>query len=419
MRINYAYKFRIYPNQEQQAQLAKTFGCCRFLWNQILNERKGVYQKLKHDKEKLYTHKYKTEKEYKALFPFLKEVDSKALQSVTRNLNTAFQKFFDGLKNTRKIGYPNFKSQKNKQSYTTYNINNNIKIDFETKRIKLPKINTWIKYRNERIFTEPIKQVTVSKTKSGKYFISLLVECDINISQKKVIKLSKIEAFDMSAPHFLISERIKLNNPRFYRNEENRLKRLHRRLSRKKKGSSNRKKSQLRLARKYDTITNRKNDWLHKLTTCFAQEYDAIILERLNIKGMQQFNKGISKSVTLDFSWAQFVSTLRHKIERNGRHLVLVERFFPSSKLCSHCGWKNLELQLSEREWICAKCSTVHERDVNASKNLLKEGLKILQTNNIIIIPTVGTTGSYACGDGVRLSIRKQSSKKQESTAFR
>ena len=196
--VNRAYKVRLYPTHSQRVMLDKTLGCCWFLWNHMLNERIETYHQLKDQKEKLRTHKYKTEKAYKKQFSFLKEVDSKALQSSTNNLLKAFQNFFRELKTSRKVGYPKFKSRKTLQSYTTYNINNNIKIDFQMKRIKLPKIKTWIKYRDDRMFNEPIKQVTLSKTKSGKYYLSILIEKRVLIPPKTRITIDKIQAFDMS-----------------------------------------------------------------------------------------------------------------------------------------------------------------------------------------------------------------------------
>jgi putative transposase len=186
MLVNMAYKFRIYPNAGQGEILNKTFGCCRFLGNQMLNERNEVYQRLKDDKEALHSYKYKTEKEYKQDFPFLKEVDAKALQNVNRNLFQAFQNFFDGVKGKRpSVGYPSFKSRHGKQSYTTNNINENIKINFKNKMIKLPKIDAWFKYRDDRAFDEKTRKITISKTKSGKYFASISFEREYNIEPKQ------------------------------------------------------------------------------------------------------------------------------------------------------------------------------------------------------------------------------------------
>jgi len=402
MKINRAYKFRLYPNQDQQIMLNKTFGHCRFLWNQMLNERSETYQCLKDDKEQLHNHKFKTEKEYKQIHRFLKEVDSKALQSSTRNLLTALQTFFKGLRKKQKVGYPRFKSRRNKQSYTTYNINNNVKIDFETKRIKLPKIKTWIKYQDDRIFEEPIKHITISKTKSGKYYISILIEREIDVSPKTMISDDKIQAFDMSFQKFLVSTQKEFKSPKFYRKEEKKLQKLHQKVSRKKKGSNNRNKARIRLARKYEQIYNRKQDWEHKISHDLVKDNDIIILEDLNVESMKKFGKGHAKSVTLDFSWNQFVSILRYKLEQQGKHLILIDRWFPSSKQCSKCGWKNNDLTLSDREWTCQKCEKHHDRDKNASQNLLNEGIKQLKNLGITITSTVGTTESHAWEDNVR-----------------
>jgi len=243
-----------------------------------------------------------------------------------------------------------------------------------------------------------------------------VIEREIKIDPLHEIQDSKIEAFDMSLPYFLISDQIRMINPKFYHKEEMKLKQLHRRLSLKKKGSSNYFKAKLKLVRKYEQIYNRKLDWVHKISTKLGNYYEVIILEDLNIRGMQQFSSGISKAVALDFSWNQFVSILRYKLNTQGKHLVIVDRWFPSSKLCSNCGSKNENLTLSERSWTCKNCGMYHDRDKNVARNLKREGKKKLEENNVHIISTVGTTGSQAWGDNVRLSFRKQTSMNQEST---
>ncbi len=391
----------------------------------MLEERKNVYQELKDDKDAFYDHKYKTERQYKQDHSFLKEVDSKALQSEWRHLKSAYDNFFRNIKKGIKKGFPKFKSKKNRQSYTTYNINNNCKIDFENKKLKLPKIKTWIKYRDDRVFNEDNKHITVSKTKSGKYFVSILIEIECNVIPKQIVEEDKIMGFDMSASKFLIAKELKLSSPRFYRKEESKLKRLHREASRKEKGSSNRNRARINLARLYEKIENRKRDWIHKITHLLSNYFDCVILEDLNIKGMQRFNSGLSKSVSLDFSWNQFVTILKYKMEQKGKHLILVDRYFPSSKLCSDCGYKKEDLELSDREWVCPKCQVTHDRDVNASVNLRNEGIRNLKENNITIInndeTTVGTTVD-AFGENVRLldqEIQEQFSMNYESTTFR
>ena len=391
----------------------------------MLEERKNIYQELKDDKDAFNAHKYKTERQYKQDHSFLKEVDSKALQSEWRHLISAYDKFFRNLKKGIKKGFPRFKSKRAKQSYTTYNINFNCKIDFENKKLKLPKIKTWIKYRDDREFNEDIKHITVSKTKSGKYFVSILIEIESKVIPKQLIEENKIIGFDMSASKFLIAKELKLSSPRFYRKKESKLKGLHREASRKEKGSSNRNRARINLSRLYEKIENRKRDWIHKITHLLSKHFDCVILEDLNIKGMQRFNSGLSKSVTLDFSWNQFVTILKYKMEQKGKHLILVDRYFPSSKLCSECGYKKEDLELSDREWVCPKCEVHHDRDINASVNLRKEGIRSLKENDITIISrydtTVGTTVD-AFGENVRLldrEIQEQFSMNYESTTFK
>jgi len=421
MKIYRAIKVRLYPNGAQEEMLNKTFGCCRFIYNKMLEERVKVYEELKGDSQALHDHRYKTEKEYKEEFEFLKEVDAKALQSEWRHLKSAYTDFFRNLKKGIKSGFPKFKSKKSRQSYTTYNINDNCKIDFKKRKLKLPKIKGWINYKDNRKFDEEIKHITVSKTRSGKYYASILIEIESDIQPKQEIQEAKIIGFDMSATNFLITKRFKFTNPRFYRAEQNKLRKLHKEVSRRKNGSNNRNRSKNKLAKIYEKINNRKKDWTHKITHILSEHFDCVILEDLNIKGMQQFNSGLSKSVSLDFSWHQFVTILKYKMEQKGKHLILVDRFFPSSKLCSNCGYKKDDLKLDDKEWTCPQCQAHHHRDINASENIEKEGKKILREKNIKIISNndtaVGTTVN-AFGEDVRLSLGEQFSMNYESIAL-
>ena len=401
-----AFNVRIYPNETQRTQIRKTIGCSRFIYNQMLSERREVYERFRDDKDALKKHIYKTEKQYKVKFPFLKEADSIALQASREHLFKAYQNYFNGLKKGRKVGFPKLKSKKGKETYMTKQTNGNIKIDFERKKLKLPKLG-WLRFSDKRVFSEKIKQATVKKTKSNKYFVSLTLEEQEDVKEIQEVHEKDITAFDMSANNFLVNDLVKMENPRFYRLEQKKTKKLNKELSRKKKGSKNREKARLKLARHYDTIYNRKKDWTHKLTRKLADTFDAIILENLNVKGMQRFNSGLSKSVSLDFSWYQFTTYLKYKMEWLGKHFILVDRFFASSKLCSCCGWKNNNLTLKERVWTCLDCGTTHERDENASVNLRNEGIRILKEEKYVTIihddkTTVGTTGSHAFGDDVR-----------------
>ncbi|MFX0103021.1 MAG: RNA-guided endonuclease TnpB family protein [Candidatus Hodarchaeota archaeon] len=215
--VNKAYRFRLYPNKAQSTLLDKTFGCTRLLWNKMLAERKETYDGLNDDKEALKSHAYKTEKQYKADLPFFKEVDSIALQQSRIDLQTTYKNFFE-----KRAGFPRFKSRKARQSYRAVSINGNIKVDFDRKKLKLPK-NIWVKYRDERV-----QSVTVSKTKSGKYFASILIEKELTVEPLSEIYESSIAVFDMSAASFLVGEQFRLDNHRFYRKHEKKLKRLHR-----------------------------------------------------------------------------------------------------------------------------------------------------------------------------------------------
>ncbi len=242
MMHDYAIKIRIYPNKEQKEFFSKNFGCCRFVYNKMIEERKEVYHLYKDNKEVLYDYKYKTEKEYKQMFPFLKEADSNSLQQARRHLQTAYNNFFKNSKERkskktkRYVGYPKFKSKCNKQSYTSYITNNNIKIDWNKKVLKLPKLKQWVRFQDNRIVDVDIRNITISKTKSGKYFASILFKTNIQENEpKRVISGNKIIAFDMSAKDFLVNENFRFANPRFYRNSLNKLKRKHGALSRKKK----------------------------------------------------------------------------------------------------------------------------------------------------------------------------------------
>ena len=401
-----AINVRIYPNKTQRTQIHKTIGCSRFIYNHMLSERREVHKRLRGDVDALKKHVYKTEKQYKVEFPFLKEADSITLQASREHLFEAFRNFFKGLKNGRKVGFPKFKSKKGKESYTNKQTNGNIKIDFERKKLKLPKLG-WLRFTDKRMFYEKIKHATIKKTKSNKYFVSLTLEAQEDVKSFEKIIVTGDPAFDMSANYFLVNKLIKMENPRFYRSEEKKTKKLHREISRKKKGSKNREKVRLKLAKYYDEICNRKKDWTHKLTRKLADTFDAIILEDLNMRVMQKFNSGLSKSVSLDFSWHQFTTFLKYKMEWLGKHLILVDRFFASSKLCSCCGWKNNNLILRERAWTCLECGTTHDRDENASVNLKNEGVRILKEEKHVTIihddtHTVGTTGSHAFGDDVR-----------------
>ena len=384
------YKFRLYPNKTQEILLSKTFGCARFIFNQMLAERKEVYEQLKNDKDTLFKYKYKTEKQYKEDYDWLKEVDSVAVQQSRVDLDEAYKNFFKSLSGKRKgkqMGLPNFKSKKtNRQTFRTLNINNNIEINFENKILKLPKLK-WIKYSDDRIFNGIIKNVTVEKTPTGKYFACILVEEFINTKIHQVNSKSKAIGLDYDSKNLFTSNENKVSGyPRFFRKYEKKLAKEQRRLSRKVKGSNNRNKQRIKVAKVHEKIVNSRKDFHQKLSTEIVRNYDIIGIETLNMQAMSQC-LNLAKS-TLDNAWGSFVNMLEYKCDWYGKHLVFADKFYASTKMCSHCGYKNVELTLADREWDCPICHTHHNRDQNAGINLMN-----------LAISTVGATGIYASGE--------------------
>ena len=369
--MNKAYKIRIYPNKKQEVLIKKTFGCSRFIYNIMLEEHNRVYNKLKSNKELLYSYKYKTEKEYKLEHPFLKEVSAVALVQSHRDLIQSFKNFF-----VKRAKHPKFHSKYGKQSFREL-----AHLHFEDKKLKIPKIG-WLKTRGYKKDIEPknIKNVTISRDKTNCYYASIIID----FTPKKLPVNDKAIGLDLGLKHFCItSDKEFVDNPKFYRKSEWKVKKHSKRLSKKKKGSNRRNKQRIVLAKIHKKIYNQRNDFLHKLSFKYISENQVICLEDLNIKGMVK-NHCLSKSIH-DVSWSEFVSMLEYKSSWYGRTLVKVDRFFPSSKLCSECGCKKNTLGLNERVYSCEHCGMNLDRDLNASLNILREGLNILRNK---ITPT-------------------------------
>jgi len=387
-----AYKYRIYPNEEQKTIFAKTFGCVRLVWNLMLNEKLERYQRISELKNSqslsgdlrnaystlnAYNNKEKipqvTPAKYKSEYPFLKEVDSSALANTQLNLEKAFKNYF---KNPKHFRLPKFKKKKNKQAYTTNNVNNNIKIDFENELLYLPKIKDGIKIEIHRMFVGKIKSITIVKTTSGSYYASILVETE-NVKNKVKEPKNKTCGIDLGLKDFAIITNDtgihKIEHPKYLRKAEKRLKRLQIALSRKQKGSKNFEKARKRLAIQYEYVSNARNDFLHKLSKAIIDDNQVIVVEDLNVTGMQKTD--LAKPVS-DSGFGTFVRYLEYKADWYGRQLIKVDRFYPSSKLCNVCRYKHNELKLSDRYWQCPICGTYHDRDINASINLYKVGLE-------------------------------------------
>ena len=361
-----AYKYRIYPNKEQKIQIAKTFGCCRFVYNQTLAYRKDTYENEKKSVSKTDCNNY-CNRELKKEYEWLKDVDKFALTNAIYNMDAAYRKFFK-----EHAGYPKFKSKRdNHKSYMTNYTNENIVVDFEKGRVKLPKLKM-VKAKPPREFEGQIKSATISQMPSGKYFVSILVEEE----QVELPKVEKSVGIDLGIKDLVItSDGEKIDNLKLIKKYENKLVRQQRKLAHKQKGSKNREKQRIKVAKIYEKIANTRNDYLHKISHKLINENQVIVSEDLSVSNMVK-NANLAKSIS-DCGWSELTRQLQYKADWYGRTYVKIGRFVPSSQTCHVCGYKNEETKdLTVRKWTCPQCQTEHDRDINAAINIQNEGLK-------------------------------------------
>ena len=368
-----AYKYRIYPTEEQKVLLAKTFGCCRFVYNWALNLKIQTYKQEKKSIGNVeLTNRMKSE--LKTEHEWLSEVNSQSLQSALRNLDTAYKNFF---RDTHAVGFPRFKSRKNKQSFLCPQ---HCSVDFKKGTLSIPKAKD-IPAVLHRKFKGMVKTVTVSMTPSGRYFASVLVDTAILELPASAIQGNTTLGIDLGIKSLAVcSDGRTYDNPKNLQRSLDRLALLQKRLIRKQKGSANRNKARIRVARLQEHIANCRKDNLHKITHALTHDSQVrtLCMEDLNVKGMQR-NHHLAQAVG-DASFGTFLTMLEYKCRWYGVNLIKIDRFAPSSKTCGQCGYVYKGLKLSERSWICPECGTHHDRDFNAACNIKEFGLKALPT---------------------------------------
>ena len=359
-----AYKYKIKPTNKQREQLSQTFGCARFIYNWGLNRKISSWTEKKESLTYLSLARevtlLKKEKEYE----WLNEVPAECLQQSLRNLDNAYTQFFKAKK-----GFPKFKSKKKSKDVAKYICN--VQVDFANWRVKIAKCG-WVKLCHNKPFdvnTVKIGTLTVSKDKCGDYWCVIIVEDgQSSIPKAKVLEETSV-GVDLGIKDFAtLSDGAKFGNPKYYENSQKKLKRLQQKFARTKNGSKRHETYRLKVAKQYRKVSNKRMDFLHKLSTYLVKQYSTICLENLNIDGMLK-NHHLAKCIQ-SASWSEFVRQLSYKCEWYGKNIIFIGRFEPSSKACSCCGYINAELKLSDREWTCPRCGKHHDRDVNAAVNI-------------------------------------------------
>ena len=377
-KLNRAFVYRLYPNKEQAVLIHKTFGCCRFVYNHFLDERITTYKEK--GKSISVSQQSAALPALKKEFEWLTEVDSTALVASVQALDEAYQRFFERLKSGGPPGFPRFKSKyQSNKSYKTKNPNGRA-IRFSGNRIKFLKLG-WVKAAIDREIPSDyrILAATIRQEPSGKYYASISTEHEQVIPEIELDPTTAI-GLDYSSPHFYVdSDGNSADMPHYYRDMEAKLAREQRKLSKMERGSNNYRKQKIRVARISESIRNRRKDWQHKESTHLAETHDIICVEDINYQDMSR-GLHLAKS-TNDNAFGQFRTFLDYKMAERGKVLRRVDKWYPSSKTCRHCGSANMELTLKDRRWICPNCGAEIERDINAAINIRDQGLRDIQNS--------------------------------------
>lgn len=386
-----ALKIRLYPNTEQQNKLSVQFGCARWVWNNALNFAQNHYQQTG---ETLSTYDLNARlKPLKIEHQWLKEADSQVLQQSILNFGEARQRFFK-----KQAHFPKYKAKHKRQSIQ---YPQRVKFNEEQRSLYLPKIG-WVRCVLHRELIGQVKTVTISKTPSGKYYAALCLE-DQRAYPEPIQAIERIEAVDLGIYYLLVdSQGNKQTNPKVLKRHEHNLRKKQKQLSAKVKGSKNRQKARQKLAKVHQTIARVRHDFQHKISHQLSSENQAVVVENLNIKGMLK-NHRLAKALS-DAALSSLIEKLRYKLARKGGHLVVVDRFFPSSKLCSVCNYKHDDLSLSVRQWNCPACGTHHDRDINAAINLKKEGIRLLVLQKCFVRIASGSGDKHLTAAGLTVA---------------
>lgn len=378
-----AIKIRIYPSGVQKQFISKQLGCCRKVYNLLLDYRKIEWEQNNKSIGLKELGKYLTDLKKQDDYSYLNEVHSKILQQSMQDLNSAYNNFFNSLKKSKPVGYPRFKSKHDNKQSCRFPVDIFNRKNYKCDKIKgnritlikqLSNIHFKCSRKDEKYLNKNqqfIRSVTLTKTCSDKYFLSILID----YQQVKLEQLDTVIGLDLGIKDFIVdSNGNSYENKHFYKNKEIRLKFLQKSLSRKQKGSSNRNKTRIKLAKLHEKISNQRNNYLHQITSMLVNENQVICIEDLNVKGILQNHK-LAKSVQ-ELSLYEFRRQLEYKCRFYGRQLIIIDRFYPSSMTCHYCGYINKGLKLNDREWICPECGQQIDRDYNAALNILDEGLR-------------------------------------------